>query len=70
MDPDSLVLVPIGNEPAPTEIEEEVNLKPEGQAMYAGGTDETIGDQDERPVGERHILGLTDPASRIVHSPS
>ena len=38
--------------------------------MFAGGADEPIGDQDERPVGERHTLGLTGTASRMVHSPS
>ncbi len=96
MDPDSLVLVPIGNEPAAPVIAEEVDLpgisanagengprpvrrptnpgmlapkngraeevglQPAGQAMFAGGADEPIGDQDERPVGERHTLGLTE----------
>jgi len=28
--------------------------------MFAGGADEPIGDQDERPVGEPHALGLTE----------
>ena len=28
--------------------------------MFAGGAGEPIGDQDERPVGERHTLGLTE----------
>ena len=60
VDPDSLVLVPIGNEPAAPAIAEEVSLQPAGQAMFAGGADEPIGDQDERPVGERHTLGLTE----------
>src|SRR5271157_2115208 len=60
VDPDSLVLVPIGNEPAAPGIAEEVSLQPAGQAIFAGGADEPIGDQDERPVGERHTLGLTE----------
>ena len=60
VDPDSLVLVPVGHEPAAPAIAEEVGLQPAGQAMFAGGADEPIGDQDERPVGERHTLGLTE----------
>ena len=44
VDPDSLVLVPIGNEPAAPAIAEEVSLQPAGQAMFAGGADEPIGD--------------------------
>src|SRR5208337_3885988 len=39
VDPDSLVLVPIGNEPAAPAIAEEVSLQPAGQAMFAGGAD-------------------------------
>ena len=60
VDPDSLVLVPVGHEPAAPAIAEEVGLQPAGQAMFAGGPDESIGDQDERPIGERHALSLTE----------
>ena len=38
--------------------------------MYAGGADEPIGDQDERPVGERHTLGLPSDETRMDHSAS
>ena len=58
MDPDPLVLVPVGHEsPAPA-IADEVGLQPAGQAVFAGGPGEAIGDQDERPVREWHALGL------------
>ena len=51
--------VPMGDEsPAPA-ITEEVSLQPAGQTVFAGGPDKAIGDQDERPIGERHILSLT-----------
>ena len=58
VDPDSVVLVPVGHEPAALAIAEEIGLQPAGQAMFAGGVDEAIGDQDERPVGERYSFGL------------
>ena len=58
MDPDSLVLVPIGNEPAAPAIAEEVSLQPAGQAMFAGGADEPIGDQDNARLANGTPLAL------------
>ncbi len=58
MDPDPLVLVPVGHEPPAPAIADEIGLQPAGQAVFAGRAGEAIGDQDEGPVGERHALGL------------
>ena len=59
MDPIPLVPVPVGRESGPPAIADEVGLQPAGQAVFAGGSDEAIGDQDERPVGKRHAPGFT-----------
>src|SRR4029077_2528226 len=58
MNSDSLVLVPVGHESPALAIADEIGLQPAGQAVFAGGPGETIGDQDEGPVGERHAFGL------------
>ena len=58
MNPDPLVLVPARHKPPPLTVADEIGLQPAGQAVFAGGTDQAIGDQHERPVGERHALGL------------
>ena len=70
VDPDSLVLVPVGHEPAAPAIAEEVSLQPAGQAMFAGGADESIGDQTNARSANGTPLALPSAASRMVHSPS
>ncbi len=58
MNPDPLMPVPARHEPPPLTIADEIGLQPPSQAVLAGGTDEAIGDQYERPVSKRHALGL------------
>ena len=69
VDPDSLVLGAIGNEPVAPAIAEEVGLQRAGQAMFAGGR-MSHRRRGRTPVGERHALGLTDRRVRMVESPS
>ncbi len=58
VDADPLVLVPFGKEPSPPAVADEVGLQPAGQAVFAGGMDQAIGDQNKDPVGKRHAFGV------------
>ena len=62
--------MPVRHEPAAPPVADEVGLQPAGQAVFAGGADESIGDQDERPIGERHVLSLPEHRVEEVHSPN
>ena len=58
MDADPVMLMPTGNKPPALAVADEICLQPAGQAVLAGGVRQAIGDQYERPVGERHSFGL------------
>ena len=57
MHPHAVALVPVGHEAAPHAIADEVGLEPTGESVFAGGTDQPIGDEHEGAVGERDALG-------------
>ena len=57
MHPHPIALVPVRHEAAPHAIADEVGLQPTGQSVFAGGTDQPIGDEHKRSVGERYIFG-------------
>ena len=57
MHPHAIALVPVRYEAAPHAIADEVGLQPTGRSMFAGGPDQPIGDEHERPVSERYALG-------------
>ena len=57
MHPHPIALVPVGYEAASRAIADEVGLEPTSQTMFAGGTDQSIGDEHKRSVGERYIFG-------------
>ncbi len=67
MNPDPLMPVPARHEPPPLTVADEIGLQPAGQAVFAGGTDQAIRDQHERPVSKRRALGLAQ--SRIEDGP-
>jgi hypothetical protein len=55
--PDPLALVPVRHEATTRAIANEVGLQPAGEPLFAGGTDQPIGDEHKRSVGERDVLG-------------
>jgi hypothetical protein len=54
---DPPALVPAGDKASALAITDEVGLEPAGQSVLTGGGDESIGDEHERPVGERDAFG-------------
>ena len=54
---DPPALVPMGDEASALTIADEVGFEPAGQAMLAGRSDESIGDEHERTVSERDAIG-------------
>src|SRR5208282_429463 len=69
VDPDSLVLVPIGHEPAAPAIAEEVGLQPAKPCSLAGRMSRLATRTNARSAN-RTPLALPSAASRMVHSPS
>jgi hypothetical protein len=57
MDADPAAAVPVGDEAATLAIADEVGLEPSGEAVFAGRSDEPIGDKHEGAVGERDGFG-------------
>src|SRR5262249_22255580 len=62
MDPHPLALVPVRAEAAPQTIADEVRREPTGQSMFAGGTDQSIGDQHKGSIRKRYALGSAQTA--------
>jgi hypothetical protein len=50
----------LGDEAPASAIADEVGLEPAGQPVFAGGSDESIGDEDKGPVGEGDAFGLAE----------
>jgi hypothetical protein len=57
IDSDPPMLAPVRDEASSLAIADEVGLEPTGQAVLAGGGDETIGDEHEGAVRERDAFG-------------
>jgi len=60
MDADPAATVPVGDEATAFAIADEVGLEPSGEAVFAGRSDEPIGDKHEGAVGERDGFGASE----------
>jgi hypothetical protein len=60
MDADPSAPVPVGDEAPALAIRDEVGFEPAGQPVFAGGSDESIGDEDKGPVGEGDAFGFAE----------
>src|SRR5262249_45296742 len=49
--------VPVRKDPPAPAVTDEIGLQPGGQPVLAAGLDQSIGDQDEGPVGEGDAFG-------------
>src|SRR5262249_45751415 len=58
MNADPVVPMPVGQKAAASTVADEVSLQPTGQAMFAGGSNQAIGDQYKRSVDERDCFGF------------
>jgi hypothetical protein len=60
MDADPSAGVPMGDEAPALAIADEVGLEPAGEPVFAGRSDESIGDKDEGTVGEGDAFGFAE----------